>query len=100
MQIHNGSSSIVTIGDIPGNQPNDLGYPAMGLTFQPGATIAVNDTDADKSLQLGAMINAGLLSITGADEPTAGLPNSVGLYALQASVNALWIQVRALQAGT
>ena len=97
MQIHNASSSIITLGDMPSNQSNDMGYPPMGLILQPGATVTVNDTDADKSNQLGALIYAGLITITGSAEPTTGQPQSVGLYALYLAVNALADRVYALE---
>lgn len=70
MQITNTSSGIVTIGDMPGGQSG------QGLTIQPGAVVTVYDQDADKSVQLGSLIDAGLLTITGAAEPSAGSPSA------------------------
>ena len=75
MQIHNASAGIVIISDMPGAQTG------QSLTLQPGATVTVYDQDADKSLQLGALLTSGAITKTGTAEPSSG-----GLEADQAAI--------------
>lgn len=70
MIITNVSSGNVTISDLPGGQSG------QGLTLGPGASATIYDQDADKSLQLGGLITAGLVSKTGTAEPSAGQPTA------------------------
>lgn len=69
MKIHNATTGVIIIADIPGPQGN-------GLTLQAGADILIFDEDAEKSSQLGSLMTAGAITKLSDEEPADGGPNA------------------------
>ena len=68
MIIKNVSNGVITISDLVGAQGGD------GVILQPGAQVTIFNEDAERSLQLGQLITAGLVTNLGSGEATTGTP--------------------------